>query len=114
MGRVLIMPSHYADGHRFELDIIAHLRSEGYQTIRAAGSKGKIDVLAFKTGQTLAIQAKRNGKIPPAERFALVELATILDAIPILAWKHRGTRQPQYDRLPFPTDQIADPGTEEP
>lgn len=114
--------NHYRDGHRFELAIIDDLRSEGYQTIRAAGSKGKIDILAYKPGQTLAIQAKRNGKIPPAERAAVYELAAILGAVPIVAWKQRGTRRPLYDRLtgtgpkdrlPFTTDDLADPGANE-
>lgn len=60
----------YAKGVRFEHKVITDLESRGYETLRAAGSKGrtKIDVLALKPGgPVLMIQCKSDGKISKME-----------------------------------------------
>ena len=79
--------SHYATGTRFEHKTIADLENNGYEIIRAAGSKGatKTDIAAFKPGQLLLVQCKRNGALPPAEWDRLVEVAGWVGALPILA-----------------------------
>ena len=122
------MATKYEDGRRFEWSVIADLQNDGYLTVRAAGSKGetKIDVVAFKSGQILLIQAKRNGRISPAERLALIHVAAMINvnqpvgsdlAIPIVARKTIGRAKPVYDRLtgtgpqdhvPFITDELAE------
>lgn len=79
--------SHYAAGTRFEHKTIADLEGNGYETIRAAGSKGgtKVDIAAFKPGQLLLVQCKRSGALPPAEWDRIVEVAGWVGAIPLLA-----------------------------
>ncbi len=79
--------SHYAVGTRFEHKTIADLENNGYETMRAAGSKGgtKADIAAFKPGQLLLVQCKRDGALPPGEWDRLVEVAAWVGALPILA-----------------------------
>jgi hypothetical protein len=81
--------SHYATGTRFEHKTRADLEGNGYDVIRAAGSKGstKVDLAAFKPGQLLLIQCKANGALSPAEWDRLVQVASWLGtiALPILA-----------------------------
>lgn len=78
--------THYRSGADFEREIIHHLRDEGYETFRSAGSKGKADILAWKHGEFLVIQAKRNGTCPPAERQEIIRLASLIPgAIPLIA-----------------------------
>lgn len=79
--------------------MIQHLRSEGYDCIRSAGSKGKLDILAFKPGQILAIQCKINGILPPSERAEVLRLAGVLGAVPVVAWKQPRKAQPMLDRM---------------
>lgn len=107
---------NYRAGAQFERDVVIELRAEGYDVIRAAGSKGKIDVLAFKPGQTLAIQCKLHGTIGPAERAEVLRLAAILTAVPLVAYKEPRQARPHYarltgpgpkDRTPFHTDEVV-------
>lgn len=109
--------SRYRAGYEFERDIKLHLESEGYWVIAARSSKGKIDLLALKTGQALFIQAKRDGKIGPAERAEVIRIAGLVNAgIPVVAWKQERNTTPQYRRLvgqgpgdwlPFSTDEVS-------
>lgn len=79
--------TNYAAGTRFEHRVRDHLTANGYQVVRSAGSKTKIDLIALKPGQVLLIQCKRNGALPPAEWNALVTLAAVLPGlIPVLAY----------------------------
>lgn len=61
------------------------LDDAGYWTMRSAGSKGAVDVLAMKPGQTLLVQCKSNGSLPSAEWNELYALAARLGAVPVLA-----------------------------
>lgn len=102
--------TNYDRGRRFEWTIIADLIAEGYECIRAAGSKGKCDILAFKSGQILVIQAKSGHAWPgPAERAEVIRLANLIDGIPIIAWKQPRKCKPMYDRLSGPDakDRVA-------
>jgi Holliday junction resolvase len=79
--------SQYSRGRDFEWKVRDDLEENGYEVVRAAGSKGstKIDEIAIKPGQMLFVQAKRDGNLPPAEWDRLVEVAAWVDALPILA-----------------------------
>ncbi|MEV0608097.1 restriction endonuclease [Polymorphospora rubra] len=79
--------SHYATGTRFEHKTRDDLAANGYDVIRAAGSKGstKADLIAVKPSQLLFVQCKRSGALPPDEWDRLVEVAAWVGAIPLLA-----------------------------
>ena len=78
--------SGYSDGRKLEYRVQADLEADGYWTIRAPGSKGKADVVAFKPGpEILFVQCKISGDMGPDERAALVELAARFGAVPIKA-----------------------------
>ncbi len=85
------MATHYANGRTFEYATRDRLAADGYDVLRSAGSKGahKIDICAVKTGQILFVQCKRSGQLPPAERVALLRMASLLPgiALPLLAYK---------------------------
>ena len=77
--------TNYSAGRTFEWKCRDNLRSEGYEVIRSAGSKSKVDLIGLKPGQLLLVQCKRDGTIGPAEWNRLVELAGWVGAIPVLA-----------------------------
>jgi hypothetical protein len=79
--------THYATGTRFEHKVRDHLDENGYEVIRAAGSKGssKVDLIAFKPNQLLFIQCKRSGVLGPDEWDRVHEVAGWVGAIPLLA-----------------------------
>jgi holliday junction resolvase Hjr len=89
----------YDDGRRFEWKVRDALEADGYDVIRSAGSKTKVDLVAFKPGQCVMVQAKRDGKISPAERTELLRVAAHIAALPIVAWKVNGSSRIHYSRL---------------
>src|SRR5690348_202220 len=104
--------THYRQGADFEREVRTHLTRDGYEVIRSAGSKTKVDLIAFKPGQILVIQCKRNGVCPPAERSELIRIAGVIGALPIVAGRPRVT----YRLLtgvgpkawePWTTDEVA-------
>ena len=110
-------------GIAFEYKVIAELVKDGYVTMRAAGSKGAIDVAAFKPGQQLLVGCKRGGVCSAAEWDRLIELAGWVGAVPLLAvngpkgrgvdfWrlcgpKRRGLPWPKQPVHRFLTDEVA-------
>lgn len=50
--------SAYRAGRDVEHRNREHLEAEGYEVTRAAGSKGKADLIAYKPGQLLFVQCK--------------------------------------------------------
>lgn len=114
----------YAAGTRFEHKTRDDLRANGYEVVRAAGSKGgtKADLLAFKPGQLLLIQCKRDGRLSPVEWDRLVEVASWVGGLAILAANGPAGRGVHYVRLcapkrprsrvqdvePFHLDQVAE------
>ncbi|WKG08183.1 hypothetical protein QX204_24390 [Nocardia sp. PE-7] len=70
------------------------LETNGYDCRRSAGSRSPVDVVAFKPGQVVMVQAKLNGRCPPAERAELVRVAGLVGAVPLLAYRitRQGTR----------------------
>ncbi|HLT11558.1 MAG TPA: restriction endonuclease [Micromonosporaceae bacterium] len=91
----------YGSGTRFERKTRTDLRDNGYEVIRAAGSKGasKVDLVAMKPGELLFVQCKAHGALPPAEWDRLVEVAGWVGALPILAANGPRGRGIDYRRL---------------
>ena len=73
--------TRYRGGADFEREVRAHLVAEGYDVVRSAGSKTKVDLVAIKEGEVLIIQCKRDGKCPPAERAEMLRIADMLQGI---------------------------------
>lgn len=71
-------------GRYFEGRCEIALLEAGYWVMRSPGSHGVVDVLGLKPGQVLLCQAKRGGRIAPAEWNALFYLAAELRAVPLL------------------------------
>lgn len=93
--------NHYAKGARFEWKTRDDLADNGYEVVRAAGSKGstKMDLLAIKPGQILFVQCKANGTLPPDEWDRLVEVAAWVGAVAVLASNGPRGRGVTYTRL---------------
>lgn len=86
MGR-----NHYGDGTKFENNTKEFLRlSGGYEVIRSAGSKGKIDLVAFRKGELLFLQCKLHGLCPPLERRKLLAFSAMVNAVPLVAFGGEG------------------------
>lgn len=85
--------TNYDAGTRFERETRKHLEADGYWVIKAAGSKGKADLVAIKPGQVLIVQCKRTGACPPAERAEVLRIARLLPGIgvPLVASRPRVT-----------------------
>lgn len=79
--------TNYARGANFERRIMADLDLNGYFTMRASGSHGIADVVAIKAGEILLVQCKITGTISPADRVALLDLATRAGAVPLIAYR---------------------------
>jgi|SRR6516162_1421433 hypothetical protein len=84
--------SKYSDGRRLEYAARDDLVADGYFVIRAASSKGKVDLAAFKQGEILFVQCKTDGDIGPAERAELRRLAALVGAVPLSAAWHKDGR----------------------
>jgi Holliday junction resolvase len=68
--------TRYRKGADLERRIRARLEEDGYYVVRSAGSKGVLDLVAFRSGETLFIQVKSGkGKMTRAERMKLVDMA---------------------------------------
>jgi len=79
------MTSQYRRGADFERTLKKFLEDLGYYVVRSAGSKGKVDLVAFNLAQTWFIQCKLTGKITAAETKALKSLAKKHGAIGFVA-----------------------------
>lgn len=90
--------SNYDRGVRLERAVRHSLESDGYEVIRSAGSKTKVDLIAIKAGELLLIQCKAGtGVVSPAERASLVSTASKVGACPIVVTK--ADREPMRWRL---------------
>lgn len=107
--------TRYRSGTDFEREVRAVLIRDGYDlVVRSAGSKTKVDLIAIKPGQVLFIQCKRNGICPPAERIALVRVASMLPGVgvPVVASRPgvtfvRLTGVRPRDRVAWTTDEVG-------
>ena len=114
--------TQYNDGRRFEYKVRDALREDGYEVLRSAGSKTKIDLVAMKPGQIIFVQCKLNGLCSPAERSKLRDLAQMVGALPIVAYSHKEGRAAATVRYrlltgdgpkafcPWYSDVLGDPG----
>jgi len=82
--------SNYSRGRDFEWQVRDYLRENGYEVVRAAGSKTKLDLIAMKPRQLIFVQCKRSALPSPAERMRVAELAGMVGAVPAIARKVRG------------------------
>ena len=112
--------NHYRTGRDFEHKVRAHLIDNGYDVVRAAGSKTKADLIAIKPGQVLIIQCKATALPSPHERAEILRIAACIPGagLAIIARKGpRGTpvklerlltadRSPSA-RVPFSLDEVA-------
>jgi len=73
----------YQEGRRVEWAVIHHLTENGYETIRAASSKGLADVVAVKDSQVLLVNCKRTTMPRPTERKNLLRIAAMLPGVGI-------------------------------
>jgi Holliday junction resolvase len=73
--------SGYSEGRRVEYAAIDYLRANGYDTVRAASSKGLADVVAIKPGQVLLVNCKRTTMPGPSERADLLRIAASLPGV---------------------------------
>ena len=113
------MPSGYRDGADLERAVKHYLEDNGYSlVIKSGGSKGKVDVIGLKRGETVLVQCKRGGDTPipleewqqgrgaaamsPADRIALRRLAADIIAVPLFCrWVKdgRAAREPGFTEL---------------
>jgi len=84
--------SGYSDGRRVEWAVVHDLQENGYETTRAASSKGAADVIAIKAGQVLLVNCKRTTPPGPSERRDLLRIAAMLPGVgvPLVALKPKG------------------------
>jgi Holliday junction resolvase len=84
----------YAKGARLERRVIHELESKGWFCVRSAGSKGAVDIVAFKGEDRLFIQAKNDGKSLSLKEWNIVfDLARAHAAIPLFAGNIKGKTQ---------------------
>jgi len=81
--------SRYKRGADFERRVKLKLEAAGWLCIRSAGSKGKIDLVAFDAGVPAFIQCKR-ARLAKAEWDAFVALARAHAAEPIFVHPKKG------------------------
>ena len=85
--------TRYTRGRAFEYRVRDDLRARGCLVVRAAGSKGKVDLLAVlpltdeNPGEILLVQCKATGWGTPSERAELCRLAEVYGGRAILASK---------------------------
>ena len=92
--------SNYRRGADFERAVRAHLAENGYEVIRSAGSKTKVDLVAIKTGDLLLIQCKLpNSQVSSGDWNKLRTLARQCDGRPILAIKVANSSRPLFQEL---------------
>lgn len=90
------MPNRkYEAGARLERETVKNLKDNGYVAFRAAGSKGIADVIAFKPGQVLFVQAKtKTGAISPGSRHQLLMLARMIPGgVPLVVTRPKTSYQ---------------------
>jgi hypothetical protein len=84
--------SAYQRGRAFEYRVRDRLRECGYFVVRSASSKGPCDLIAVRAdGAPLLVQCKHGAHpaLPPAEWNFLLDAATSVHAIPLLAISRR-------------------------
>lgn len=90
--------TQYSKGANFERAIKHDLELEGYLTLRSAGSRGPVDLIAIDAdGHAILIQCKLNGTISKKQRAELVSLARKHHSAACVVSK--GEEGPEWDLL---------------
>lgn len=106
--------SGYARGRDVEYRTQDYLRANGYDTMRAASSKGIADVIGVKPGQVVLVNVKRTTMPGPAERAELLRVAALLPGlVPVVAiglprlhfWRLTGPGP--RERVEWSADEVA-------
>ena len=80
--------TNYSRGRNHEYAVRDALETDGYWCVRAAGSKGKADLVALKPGEVVLVQVKASSpQVSPAEREALFGMASATCTVPVVAYK---------------------------
>ena len=83
--------SRYDGGADLERAAKKVLEDSGYYVVRSAGSKGAVDLAAWKEGEVVLVQCKMDGYLDPGERVAFRKLAISLDATCLVGrWEKKG------------------------
>ena len=82
--------SGYVLGRSLEYKVRDLFQAAGYFVVRAAQSKGLVDLVALSKARTVLIQCKRSGKISGEEWDQLFNLASEMEMIPVLAERPTG------------------------
>ena len=90
------MRRNYVWGRSLEYQVKGELELHGYWCMRSASSHGLVDVLALRSCEILLVQAKRNGRLDPAEWNQLYTLACENDGKALLVTKKDGGRGNRY------------------
>lgn len=77
--------SQYRRGRAFEYRVRDRFKAKGYEVLRAAGSKGPADLVAFKKGSIIFIQCKIGHFHQVDEWNSLVDIAESVGATPVYA-----------------------------
>ena len=95
--------SRYDGGADLERAAKKLLEDNGYYVVRSAGSKGAVDLAAFKRGEVVFVQCKADGYLSPGERAAFRGLCVRLGAVCVIGWWERtgprGGRSPAFIEL---------------
>ena len=89
--------TNYDRGAAFERMVVADLRKHGYIAERVAGSHSPADIHAFKSGQVVFVQCKRDGRLSPDEWNGFLDYCNKASAVPVMASKAQ--RGISYHRL---------------
>jgi len=83
--------AEYLKGRNFENYVKRKLESKGFLVIRAAGSKGVFDLVAFpperRNNVVLGIQCKAHGKMSNEKKQEMIRVADKYNLLPVLATK---------------------------
>ena len=77
--------TNYQRGRTFEYQVRDHLQDRGFVVVRSAGSHTPADLVALGDLVPWLVQVKRDGRLPEAERQAILQMAKRSRAWPILA-----------------------------
>ena len=75
----------YRFGRQFEYRVRDALRELGYFVLRSPQSRSPLDLIAIRRGSILFVQCKRSGALGVSDWNALLDLATSVGAVPLLA-----------------------------
>lgn len=85
--------NRYRKGRRLEYAARDALQAEGYVVIRAAGSKGPVDLVAIGHRTIRLVQVKAHGAVRPADIRKLRKLLPLPARVSLELWERDAQRQ---------------------